>query len=295
MPGSDPIWQHRHWTSADGLRLHARDYGGGVDGRPPILCLPGLTRNARDFEPVAQRLAGRWRVIAVDYRGRGESAAAKDPMSYVPQRYAADVAALLADLGVTRVVAIGTSLGGLVTMLLAQATPGLIAGAVLNDVGPVLEPAGLARIRGYVGRGSSLPTWLHAARCLHENNRDVYPGWQLGDWLAMAKRVYRLNGAGRVVLDYDLRIAEPFRAPPDAAAPDWWSAYAALAPAPVLVVRGGRSDLLSAATAGHMVAALPDAALATVAEVGHAPLLTEPVAVAAIDRLLMQVGEPAPV
>jgi len=286
--------QDRYWTSDDGLRLHARDYPGGEDGQPPLLCLPGLTRNARDFEPLARRLAGRWRVIAVDYRGRGESAAAKDAMSYVPQRYAADVAELLAELGIARVVAIGTSLGGLVTMLLAQGTPGLIAGAVLNDIGPHVEAAGLARIRGYVGRGSSLPTWLHAARCLHENNREVYPDWALADWLAMAKRVYRLNGAGRVVLDYDLRIAEPFRMPGQAPAPDWWSAYAALGDAPVLVVRGARSDLLSAATAQRMVADLPGAELVTVADVGHAPLLTEAVAAAAIDRLLTQVAEPAP-
>jgi len=290
-----PAFQDRYWTSEDGLRLHARDYAGGADGRPPLLCLPGLTRNARDFEPVAARLAGQWRVIAVDYRGRGESAAAKDPMSYVPRSYAADVAGLLTELGIGRVVAIGTSLGGLVALLLAQDRPGLIAGAVLNDVGPELGSAGLQRIRGHVGRGSSLPTWLHAARCLHENNREVYPDWQLSDWLAMAKRVYRLSGAGRVVLDYDLRIAEPFRAPAKGAAPDWWSAYAALGDAPVLVVRGGRSDLLSEGTAARMVERLPGAALVTVAGVGHAPLLAEPLAAAAIDRLLAQVAEPAPV
>ncbi|WP_416365857.1 alpha/beta fold hydrolase [Sphingomonas aerolata] len=112
-------YENLYWWSRDGLRLHARDYPGGGDGRPPILCLPGLTRNARDFDALAARLAGRWRLIAIDLRGRGESAYAKDPMSYVPLTYVQDVEALLAEHGIDRFVAFGTSLGGIVTMLMA--------------------------------------------------------------------------------------------------------------------------------------------------------------------------------
>ena len=282
-------YDNRWWHSADGVKLHARDYPGG-GGRPPILCLPGLTRNARDFEALAERLAGDWRVIAVDLRGRGESGAAKDPATYVPQTYAADVAALLSELGIARYVAIGTSLGGLLTMMLASADPARIAGAVLNDVGPEIEAAGLQRIRGYVGRASTFPTWMHAARAIAEANRDVHPDFGIEEWVAMAKRLYRLKSSGKIVLDYDLKIAEPFRTADGAAPPDLWPAFGALRDAPLLVVRGARSDVLSPATAARMVAAVPGADLVVVPATGHAPTLSEPAAVAAIDRLLARVS-----
>ena len=283
----------RFWWSRDGVRLHYRDYPGGEDGRPPILCIPGLTRNARDFEPMAERLAGQWRVIAVDLRGRGESGYAKDPMSYVPLTYLQDLEALAEELALDRFVAFGTSLGGILAMLLAVTAPARMAGAMLNDVGPVLEAAGLHRIRGYVGRASSWPTWLHAARALAEANGDIHPGYDLEEWLAMAKRLYRVNGVGRIVLDYDLRIAEPFRVPGNEAGPDMWQAYAALENTPTLIVRGETSDILSAATAERMAAASPLTKLVTVPGVGHAPTLAEPAAAAAIDRLLARIAEPA--
>lgn len=281
-----------YWWSADGLRLHARDYAGSAD-RPAILCLPGLTRNARDFASFAERLAPDWRVLAVEFRGRGESAYAKDPMSYVPLTYAQDVAALIEAAGIDRFVAVGTSLGGIVAMLLAGMMPGRIAGAVLNDIGPDIEPAGLARVRGYVGKSSNHPTWMHAARALQETSGSVYPDWTIEDWLAMAKRVYRLSSAGRIVLDYDARIAEPFRLPGNEAGPDMWRAFAALRDVPVLVVRGERSDMLSSATAERMIATLPGARLVTVPRVGHVPTLAEPEALGAIEQLLERVAEPA--
>jgi pimeloyl-ACP methyl ester carboxylesterase len=283
-------YENRYWWSRDGLRLHYRDYPGRGD-RPPILCVPGLTRNARDFEGVADRLAGEWRVIALDLRGRGESAYAKDPMSYTPLTYMQDIEALLEEIGCDRFVSFGTSLGGIVTMLLAATGAERIAGALLNDVGPEIEAAGLARIRTYVGKASSWPTWMHAARAVAEGNADVYPGYETADWLAMAKRLYRLNSSGRIVLDYDLRIAEPFRVPGNEAAPDMWPALKALAGVPVLLVRGGRSDVLGEATAERMVAALPGAELVTVPEVGHAPTLDEEPVAAAIDRLLARVAK----
>jgi pimeloyl-ACP methyl ester carboxylesterase len=158
-----PAYENRYWWSKDGLRLHYRDYAGPAD-RPPILCLPGLTRNARDFEGLAARLAGQWRVIAVDFRGRGESAYAKDPMSYVPLTYVQDIEALLGELAIDRYVAVGTSLGGIVTMLLAGTARARLAAALLNDIGPDIDPRGLSRIRGYVGKAGSFPTWMHAAR-----------------------------------------------------------------------------------------------------------------------------------
>ena len=271
------------------MRLNYRDYPGDP-ARAPLICLPGLTRNARDYHAIAGRLAGERRVIAVDFRGRGESAYAKDPMTYVPMTYVQDIEALLDELKVDRFAAVGTSLGGIVTMLLAGTSAHRIAGALLNDVGPEIEAAGLSRIRGYVGRGSAYPTWMHAARAVAEAQGDVYPDWRIEDWLAMAKRLHRLNSAGRVVLDYDMKIAEPFRVPGNEAGPDMWRALGSLHGVPVLVVRGECSDVLGAPTAERMAAELGNAELVTVPRVGHAPTLDEPVLEAPIARWLERVG-----
>jgi len=282
-------YENVYWWSRDGVRLHARDYPGDP-ARPPILCLHGLTRNARDYDVLARRLAGEWRVITVDFRGRGESGYAKDAMSYAPLTYVQDIDGLLTELAIDRFVAVGTSLGGIVTMLMGGTAHARIAGAVLNDIGPEIDPAGLSRIRGYVGKQSNFPTWMHAARHVAETNAELYPGWAIEDWLAMAKRLYRLNSAGRIVLDYDMRIAEPFRVPGNEAGPDMWRALATLAPVPVLIVRGARSDVLPASVAERMVAALPNATLVTVEGVGHAPTLAEPAPAQAIDALLARVA-----
>jgi pimeloyl-ACP methyl ester carboxylesterase len=287
-------YQDRYWWSADGLRLHARDYPGDA-ARPPLICLPGLTRNARDYHDFALRHAGPWRVIAVSFRGRGESGYSRDPMSYVPLTYVQDVEAMLRAFEIGRFVAVGTSLGGIVTMLLAGIHHDTLAGALLNDVGPDIEAEGLTRIRGYVGRSSAWPTWMHAARAVQDANAAMYPDYAIEDWLAMAKRLYRLNSAGRIVLDYDLKIAEPFRVPGNEAGPDMWKALAGLAGRPVLLVRGERSDILSAATAERMVAVLDDAELATVPRVGHAPTLSEAALDQPVDRFLARAAkEPAP-
>jgi pimeloyl-ACP methyl ester carboxylesterase len=281
-------WSDGYWVSSDGLKLHYRDYAGGAS-RPPILCIPGLTRNARDFEGVAERLAGDWRLICVDLRGRGESAHAKDPMTYLPPIYLQDLEALIATLKLERFVLFGTSLGGLLTMLLAASGRERIAGALLNDIGPEVETRGLDHIRSYVGRSQSWPTWLHAARFLAEAQSDRYPGWSLDQWLVYAKRVCRLTPAGRIVFDYDMRIAEPFKLPGGEAGFDLWPVFRALNGIPSLVVHGGISDLLSAETVAKMVAENPAMKSVTIPNVGHAPTLDEPEAQAAIDALLERV------
>ncbi len=278
-----------YWWSNDGLRLHYRDYEGSRD-KPPILCLPGLTRNARDFEDVAARLAGEWRVIAVDFRGRGESAYSKDSMTYVPLTYVQDVLRLLDDLKIERFMSIGTSLGGIVTMMLAATGQSKLAGALLNDIGPMIERDGLDRIKGFVGRSVSWPTWVHAARALGEANAVIYPDYGLEHWLQMAKRLYRLTPAGRIVPDYDKNIAEPFRLPGGEAGVDLWSALDALSNVPTLIMRGELSDLFSDETARAMVKRLKAASLVTVPDVGHAPTLDEPVAVKAIDKWLAKIA-----
>ncbi len=287
LKSGEKHWDDRSWTSSDGLKLHFRDYAGPAD-RPAILCFHGLTRNARDFEALAASLAGEWRVLCLDMRGRGDSDYARDPMTYTPAHYVADVEALLVVEGITRFVAIGTSLGGLMTMLLAAANPERIAAAVINDVGPEIEPAGLARIREYVGQGRSYETWVHAARALQEANRAIYPAWGLPDWLRMAKRCMVIGSGGRIVFDYDMNIAEPFEAQDGPApAPEvMWALFDALAARPLLVLRGEHSDILSADVAARMAARAPGSELVTVPGVGHAPTLDEGEAVAAIARLL---------
>jgi pimeloyl-ACP methyl ester carboxylesterase len=291
-PSQDRV-SHPHadgfWTSADGLRLHYRDYPGRAD-RPPILCLPGLTRNARDFAHVAERLAGEWRVICPDLRGRGDSAYAKDPASYNPAQYAEDLALLFEELALDRVVAFGTSLGGLLTMLIAMTRPERLAGTLLNDIGPEIDPAGLARIRDYVGQGGSYPTWMHAARALQETQSGAFPHYAITDWIAMAKRCMALGGNGRIHFDYDMKIAEPLAQPGGEAGVDLWPAIAALSDKPVVLVRGEFSDILSAKTFKRMAGQLDKGDAVTVKGVGHAPMLDEPEAIGAIDRLLARVG-----
>ena len=277
------------WTSADGLTLRYRDYPGRPD-RPPLLCIPGLTRNCRDFEPIAERFAGEWRVIAIDLRGRGQSDYARDPSSYMPLQYLADVGALLDQAALERVVAIGTSLGGIVTMLLAMTAPGRIAGAVLNDIGPEVEAAGLARIRGYVGQGRSFPTWIHAARGLREQGGVAHPDFALSDWLRVAKRQMVVGPGGRIAFDYDMKIAEPFNRPQETAPVDMWPAFRALGGRPVLAVRGALSDILSAATLKRMERELKGLRAVTVPRVGHAPTLEEPAAQQGIAALLADIA-----
>ncbi|WP_299328463.1 alpha/beta hydrolase [Parasphingopyxis sp.] len=276
------------WWSNDGLRLHYRLYD-GPDNQPPIICLHGLTRNARDWEPVVERLAGDWRIYVLEMRGRGESAYAPDPMTYVPLTYVQDVEAFLKATDIRRYIAFGTSLGGLITMLQAATNPERLAGALLNDIGPVIEEAGVERIRGYVGKGGNYPTWLHAARALNAGFGDVYPKWELDDWLAMAKRLCKVQPSGRIGYDYDMRIAEPFRVPGGESGFDMWTAFDGLKEVPTLLVRGGHSEILSEDTAQEMVRRKPDLATAVVPNVGHAPILDEPEAEAAIDALLERV------
>ena len=285
------VWTDDYWWSNDGLRLHYRDYRADPehDRRPPIICIPGLTRNARDWEAVADRLAGEWRLICVDLRGRGESAYAKDPMTYVPLVYLQDLEALLRTLELDRFILFGTSLGGLLSMLLAAAETPRVQAMLVNDVGPELDEAGIARIRTYVGRSQTWPTWVHAARDLGEVHRISYPDWTLEDWLVFAKRVARLGNSGRITLDYDMRIAEPFKLPGGSTGFDPWAAFRGLKDVPCTIVRGAISDLLSAETVAAMQAENPGLESVTVPGVGHAPTLEEPEAAAAIDALLARI------
>ncbi len=272
-----------YWTSADGLQLHYRDYP-GPKSRPPVICIPGITRNARDFADLAEAIAPKRRVICVELRGRGESEYASDPQSYNPMQYVADLQLLLARLGFRKYAVIGTSLGGILAMLLATSAPGSVVAAVINDIGPVIDRVGLARLQLTLGRTLSWPTWVHAARGLSEQQAVVFPDYDLQDWLRMAKQVYRLTGQGRIVPDYDLKVSTMANQSADNG--DLWPLWEALGSAPTLLVRGGISDFLSAATAKEMSKRRASTKLITVPRVGHTPTLTEPAVLRAILALL---------
>lgn len=281
-------WTDRYWYSAEGLRLHYRDYDGPRD-QPPILCIPGLTRNSRDFEPVADRYAGAWRIIVVELRGRGESDPDPDVSHYAPRYYVADLLKLLDQEGIADAVFFGTSLGGICTMLLASTDGDRIAGAMLNDIGPVIDQEGIDRIGSYVGRQVTFPTWEDAAHTLAERNRAKFPHWTSDDWDRFARRICVARPQG-IEFQYDMAIAENFRAATEGPQGANWDLYEALAGRPVLILRGGLSDLLSQEIADQMVERLKgDAELVVVPDVGHTPNLEEPEAVAAMDRLLARV------
>ncbi|ANK13208.1 alpha/beta fold hydrolase [Erythrobacter neustonensis] len=270
-------YEDRYWTSSDGLTLHYRNYPGPDGGdKLPVLCMHGLTRNARDFAALAEVLAATRRVIVTEMRGRGMSDYAPDSDTYSPLTYVQDVEALLAGEGIDRFAVVGTSMGGLMAMLMAAAKPGRISALVMNDIGPEVDAAGLARISGYVGQGRSYPTWVHAARGLCEAHGAAFPDYDLDQWLDLAKRTMVVSQNGRIVFDYDMAIAEPFAKPGNAAPPDLWRAFAALAGVPVLLVRGELSDLLSEATVRQMGVVNPAMRTVTVPRVGHAPTLDEP-------------------
>ncbi len=277
-----------YWTSPDGLKLYYRDYAGPSD-KPPVLCLHGLTRNSRDFAPLAETLAGDWRVIVPEMRGRGNSEYAKDTSTYTPPTYIKDVEALLAELGIEKFVAIGTSMGGLMTMLMAAKDASRIVAAVLNDIGPEIDPTGLAHIAGYVGQGRSFDTWMHAANSLRETHGASFPDYSIDTWLEMAKRTMVLGQNGRLVLDYDMGIADPFKSANDAPQPDLWPAFKALSDTPTLLVRGELSNLLTEQTQSRMARGHGNLRTVTVPRVGHAPMLDEPESLAAIQALLADI------
>src|SRR5512134_830234 len=227
----------RWFDSADGLRLYYRDYAAESPGRLPVLCLPGLTRNSRDFEHVALRMGRERRVLCADLRGRGRSQHDPNWQNYHPGTYLADIGRLLADAGVDRCVFFGTSLGGILTMLTAATQPQRVAAAILNGIGPEVDPAGLARIASYVGRYPPARTWPEAVAIVRASYEIALPGLSDEQWADYARRSYT-DADGVPRLDMDPNIGEAVRAAPAAAAPDLWPVFSALASVPTLVLRG---------------------------------------------------------
>ncbi|WP_313219057.1 alpha/beta hydrolase [Stenotrophomonas sp.] len=283
-----------YWNSDDGLRLHARDHAPAAR-QPPggtVVCIPGLTRNAADFDALAGTLAAAgWRVLAVDLRGRAGSARAPDPSSYNPRAYADDMVALLRAQHIDKAVFVGTSLGVLVTLTLASRAPGLVAAAVLNDAGPKVPREALARIGTYAGKPVPPMDLDQATAYVASIGKAAFPRFTADDWQAMATRTFRPRDDGLLELDYDpavIRTTRPWVL--WLLRPVLWRAVRRLtARVPVLVVRGALSDILPAEVARQMAATSPTARLVEVPDVGHAPTLSEPEARDAILALLERV------
>ncbi len=274
-------------TAQDGLTLYVRDYAGPKNAGCTVVCLPGLTRNSADFHGLASHLATTRRVICPDYRGRGESDYDPDWHNYQPRTYIDDLRHVLSALNIHRIAIIGTSLGGILAMAMSAAMPTLLAGAVLNDIGPTIDTAGLARIRTYVKGLGPAATWDDAAATL----RRCLPDWPAdtdAEWRDVARSTYREMDDGSLRPNWDPAIMRPFTENKEPMA-ELWPLFRGLRRHPVLFVRGERSDILSQDTLNKMAAAMPHVTTLTVAGVGHAPALNTPDERAAIGRFLADV------
>ena len=274
----------RHVRSQDDLLLYAREYGSRSAPRLPLLCLAGLTRNSRDFHDLALRHAGERLVVAPDYRGRGLSARDPDWRNYRPEIYVSDILDLLTVLGIDRVVVVGTSMGGLLSLGLAALRPTMVAGVVLNDIGPDVIPDGYRRILDYIATDRPEPDWPSAIEAL----RKMMPSLRHNmaeRWQKIAEGSYRLGDDGLLHFDWDTALARGL-AGRTGDLPDLWSLYRGLGERPALVLRGALSDILSEATFARMAEVKPDLQRAVVPDVGHVPALDEPEATEAIDEFL---------
>jgi pimeloyl-ACP methyl ester carboxylesterase len=266
-------------TAQDGLKLHVRAYGSRAASALPVICLPGLTRTGADFHRLASALAddaqGPRHVLALDYRGRGLSGYDHNPDNYSLPVELADVLSVLTALEIAKGVFVGTSRGGLLAMMLGSARPAALAGVVLNDIGPVIEPRGLTRIKSYVGRLPQPKSFEEAAAFLRQLFGPQFPALSADDWMELAQRVFR-DQDGRIIPDYDPELARVLR-DVDIERPlsPLWNEFDSLAFAPMLIIRGANSDLLSPATFEAMRARRRQCDAVVVPDQGHAPLLTD--------------------
>ena len=285
----------RFATAPDGLRLHYRDIGSSTSFVLPVVCLPGLTRTSEDFVPLASILSGGGtlrRVLSLDYRGRGLSAHDPESKNYSVAVEAADVLAVLAAAGIQQAVFIGTSRGGLITMAIASYQPDVIRGIVLNDIGPVLQPQGIDRIRGYVGKLPAPRDWSEAVGIIKGYAGEQFTGLSNEDWMHFARTTYRERD-GALTIRYDPALKIALEDLDTSALPTLWPQFEALSRVPLLVIRGEHSDLLSAETADAMMRRHPDGRLVTVKGQGHAPLLHDAPTIARIDAFVRHCDEHA--
>ncbi len=284
MAGEDVPYREGEYQSRDGLVLFYRDFGRADSSRSTLLCLPGLTRNSKDFVAVAKRYGNRRRVLCPDLRGRGRSDYDPKLENYHPKTYVEDVWDLLKVTNTSHVVAIGTSLGGLMAMLMAATRPQAVHGVVLNDVGPEVDAMGFERICGYVGNLPPVHRWEEAVSQAKMVYEMALPDLSDREWLEFTKRQYREED-GRIILEYDPAIGEALRNVGGIPL-DPWALFRALEDIPTLATRGELSDILSHATLDQMQAAKPDLIRVLVRHRGHVPLLNESECIEALDTFL---------
>ncbi|MBM3567877.1 MAG: alpha/beta hydrolase [Alphaproteobacteria bacterium] len=273
-------------SAQDGLGLNIRDYGDPLSGRTPLLCLTGLTRNAKDYHAFAQVHAPRRRVVCPDYRGRGRSGHDPEWRNYRPEIYVQDALAVMTALGLPEVVLVGTSLGGILGMALSAARPTCLKAMVLNDIGPELKADGASRIAGYVGKPSVHADFADAGRALKAQFERAFPDLSTEEWTAFAERTFIGRADGQVELDYDLNLGLALAEQAKEPRRDLWMLYAGLKDIPTLSIRGALSDLFSAETQARMKQLKPDLETVVVGNRGHVPMLDEPPCVAALGTFL---------
>jgi pimeloyl-ACP methyl ester carboxylesterase len=284
---SDAVTGSSTFISArDGLRLHARCYGRRSTHRLPVVCLPGLARTAADFESLATAMAADAqrprRVIAIDYRGRGQSDCDRNPGNFNFQNEMADVVAVVTALDATPALFVGTSRGGILAMMLAAQRPTALAGVVLNDIGPVIEPKGLMRIKGYVGKLPQPRNFEEGAEILRRLFSAQFPKQTDEDWLVAAQRTFKEEN-GVLVPTYDPRLSQTLEGVGfDRPLPTLWKEFDALANVPVMVIRGALSDILTTDTVKAMSERRTAMETIEIADQGHAPLLAEPDTIARV-------------
>lgn len=276
-------YQDVFYESEDKLQLYARDYA-HPKPRATVLCMHGLTRNSADFTSICEALHPEYRIISVDQRGRGRSAYDPDPANYAPQVYVRDMFTLLEHLRLDRVIALGTSMGGVISMAMAATNAARFEGVILNDLGPEIDAAGLNRIRGYVGQQRPVRNWEDAAAQVRETNGIAFPDYTEENWLAFARNVYTPNAAGEPVLAHDPAISASLKQ--NNVAVDMWPLFEAMNALPLLVIRGATSDILAPACVAEMQRRRPDLVSIEVPNRGHAPMLDEPQAQRAIRSFL---------
>ncbi len=272
------------YSSHDGLRLYARDYSGATNKNKKaktILCMHGLTRNSADFEDICNELADRYRLIVVDQRGRGLSDYDPNPANYNPLVYVQDMFLLLKTLELSSVILLGTSMGGIMAMMMAAMKPEMVQAIIINDIGPEIAEKGLDRLKKYVGKSAPVTNWDEAVKRTAAINGIAFPQANAQDWLKFAKRLYREDDKGCPVIACDPNIAvllndNDNNNGQNSAAPDLWPVYEQILDKPMLLIRGELSDIIDVECVRKMQQKKPDIEILEIPNVGHAPLLSEP-------------------
>lgn len=281
-----PAFEEKYYHAQDGRRLYYRDYGDPLSGPAPILCLSGLTRNSKDFDRLARRLSGARRVVCPDYRGRGRSDRDPDWRNYAPRVTLTDVRHLMIAADLHKAVICGVSFGGLLAMALSVIAPTALAGVILDDIGPDLKTAGRERIMTYIEHDHPQPDWPAAIATM----RATFPYLSHEteeDWRSFTEASFREGADGRLHVDYDVNLTRPLEESQEQE--DLWKLFGGLRHVPVLAIRGGESDVLSAATFARMAEVNPDLMQLTLPGIGHTPTLSEPESERAIDAFLLHI------